>query len=403
MDKFMSSFAKESLAAVGRAIELISLPRAAKREIRADRNGLLFDDAGPENVAKAGIDWLSLAQDNSPNRDGGVARHYSLVSGWGNSYPETTGYIVPTFLCWYKRSGDETVRERAYKMLQWFREIQFPEGGFQGGMVEMEPKVPVTFNTGQILIGLAAGVESFGKEFLPVMHGAARWLLGTQDTDGAWRKHPTPFASQGEKTYETHVAWGLFEAARIDNNCGYGEAGIRNVDWALGKQRDNGWFDDCCLDQPTTPLTHTIGYTVRGILECWRYSGERKYLDAAELTLSMIAKQVSDDGRLWGRFDSKWRPTVPWICVTGCSQLAECFLIAADALGSDQFLDHGKRLNRFVRRTVRIDGPDETRGAVKGSYPVDGDYGKLQYLNWAVKFSIDSNLREIDFENSAPS
>ena len=401
VDKIMISLAEGPLAAVGRAIELISMPRAARQEIRADRSGRLYADVGPEKVVKAGIDWLSAAQDNSPNRDGGVARHYSLESGWGNSYPETTGYIVPTFLNWHRRSGDEQVRHRAHQMLRWFRKIQFPEGGFQGGMIGMEPKVPVTFNTGQILIGLAAGVESFGEEFLPAMHAAAGWLVNTQDSDGAWRKHPTPFASQGEKTYETHVAWGLFEAARVDDTRGYGEAGIRNVDWALKKQHDNGWFDDCCLDQPATPLTHTIGYAVRGILECWRYSGERKYLEAAERTLSMMAKQLGDDGRLWGRFDSQWRPAVRWVCITGCSQLAECFLIVGNASGSDQFVECGKRLNRFVRRTVTIDGPGEIRGGVKGSYPVDGDYGKLQFLNWAVKFTIDANLREIDLANSA--
>jgi hypothetical protein len=29
---------------------------------------------------------------------------------------------------------------------------------------------------------------------------------------------------------------------------------------------------------------------------------------------------------------------------------------------------------RYVRRTVKIAGPPETRGAVKGAFPVDGQY-----------------------------
>ena len=37
--------------------------------------------------------------------------------------------------------------------------------------------------------------------------------------------------------------------------------------WALTKQRVNGWFADCCLNDPTRPLTHTIGYALRGVIE----------------------------------------------------------------------------------------------------------------------------------------
>jgi len=58
------------------------------------------------------------------------------------------------------------------------------------------------------------------------------------------------------------------------------------------------------------------------------------------------------------------------------------------------YLEAAIILNRFVRKTISIDGEDNVRGAVKGSFPVDGDYGKFEYLNWAAKFTIDSNLLE---------
>ena len=44
----------------------------------------------------AAIKWLETAQDATT--DGGVAGRYSLSSGWSSSYPETTGYIIPTLL-----------------------------------------------------------------------------------------------------------------------------------------------------------------------------------------------------------------------------------------------------------------------------------------------------------------
>ncbi len=59
-----------------------------------------------------------------------------------------------------------------------------------------------------------------------------------------------------------------------------------------------------------------------------------------------------------------------------------------------RYRDAAYELNRAVRRTLRVDDPDETRGAVKGSFPIDGDYGKFSYPNWATKFAIDSYTAE---------
>jgi hypothetical protein len=43
---------------------------------------------------------------------------------------------------------------------------------------------------------------------------------------------------------------------------------------------------------------------------------------------------------------------------------------------------------------MKVDGPLDTRGAIKGSFPVSGEYGQYEYLNWACKFFIDSNMLE---------
>ena len=94
-----------------------------------------------------------------PSADGGVARHYCLITGWGASYPETTGYIVPTIIREAQATGDTELLQRARRMLDWLVSIQMPGGGFRGGVTSDGPAVPVTFNTGQILLGLAAGVD----------------------------------------------------------------------------------------------------------------------------------------------------------------------------------------------------------------------------------------------------
>ena len=76
----------------------LSLPRAARAERHRDSKGLPPNDPSAERVIDHAIAWLGRAQDNSASRDGGVARHFGLVNGWATSYPETTGYIVPTML-----------------------------------------------------------------------------------------------------------------------------------------------------------------------------------------------------------------------------------------------------------------------------------------------------------------
>lgn len=377
------------------------LPAAARMERLSDRRGLPAVDPGPHAVVKACTAWLCAAQDNSSSNDGGVARDYNLLTGWSSSYPETTGYIIPTIIALAQRTGDAGLHGRARRMLDWCVAIQFPQGGFQGGKIDSLPRVPVTFNTGQILLGLAAGVEAYGAAYQDAMQRAARWLRDSQDADGCWRRHPTPFAGPGDKAYETHVAWGLFEADRIAPGHGYGAAGLRQVDWALTKQRSNGWFASNCLDNPLLPLTHTIGYALRGLLEAHRFAGRADLLDAAVRTATGIANAVAADGYLAGRLGPDFQPGADYACLTGSVQNAHCLLLLYRLTGERRYLDAGRRLNRYVRRSISIDGPAHARGGVKGSFPVDGDYGAWAYLNWAAKFCIDANLLELELAREA--
>jgi hypothetical protein len=353
------------------------------------------DDPGIDRVVREGLSWLARAQDRSASQDGGVARDYSLIRGWATSYPETTGYIIPTLIECGALFGDDGLTRRARKMLDWLVRIQLPDGGFQGGRIDSSPVVPVTFNTGQILLGLAAGTKAFAA-YRESMRRAADWLARTQDSDGCWRQHATPFAQPGEKTYETHVAWGLFEAARLEPNAPYADSAMANIRWALGNQQDNGWLSDCCLSDPVQPLTHTLGYALRGILEAYRYSEQPDLLAAAKRTADGLLGALRDDGHLPGRFFSDWRPAVDWVCLTGSVQIAHCWLMLFRYTGDVRYRDAAFSANRFVRRTVNVDGRDEVRGGVKGSFPVDGGYGAYEYLNWAVKFLIDAQLLERD-------
>jgi hypothetical protein len=280
-------------------------------------------------------------------------------------------------------------------MLDWLMSIQMPCGGFQGGVIGSAPVVPVTFNTGQILLGLAAGAAELGEKYLLPMRRAADWLVETQDRDGCWRKAPTPFAAPGEKTYETHVAWGLLEAARFESNRRYADVALANIRWALRYQKDNGWFAKCCLSDPAQPLTHTIGYTLRGIIEGHRYSKDPQLLMAACKTGRGLLHALENDGFLPGRLKENWTGAVSWACLTGSAQIAHCWLMLFEHTGETEFRDAARTINGYVRRTMKVAGSPDARGGMKGSFPVNGNYCPYEYLNWACKFTIDTNIAEL--------
>ncbi len=374
-------------------IDALNLNERARAARRLDGGGVPEFDPGARRAITEGLSWLCYAQDKSATNDGGVGRHFSLVDGWASSYPETTGYIAETFLAVGAATGDAHLMARARRMLDWLVSIQFPDGCFQGGMVDEIPRLPAVFDTGQILTGLAAGTQT-DERFRQAMIRAADWLVKMQHSDSSWQ-HDIPYAAPGAKVYETHVAIGLFRAAALEPGRGYLKAARAQVDWALGHQRDNGWLANCCLTDQSIPLTHTLGYALRGIVEAYLSTRDAKYLDAAYRTADGLVQAISADGKLPGRLDENWKPAVEWVCLTGTAQISECLWLLFEATRNEKYRLAASCTNRYVRRTIDIAGPPEIRGAVKGSFPIDGEYGKWQYLNWACKFMIDANLAEL--------
>lgn len=365
------------------------LPPAARAKRRADRAGLPLADPGAAAVRSAAMAWLARAQDCSASADGGVARDFSLRTGWATSYPETTGYIVPTFLDYAALTGDAQWRDRAVRMLAWLAAIQLPSGAIQGGRIDSVPVAPVPFNTGQVLLGFAAGERVLGG-FRGPLRRAADWLVDVQDPDGCWRRYPSPFAGPGDKTYDTHIAWGLLEAARVEPGRGYAEAALANVTWALTQQRPNGFLDRCCLTDPSRPLTHTLGYALRGIVEAWRFRPDARLLEAARRTADGLLAARRPDGSLPGQLTAAWTAAADWACLTGTVQVAHSWLLLHGATGDSRYREAGLAANAWVRRTVAMDGPADVRGAVAGSFPSDGEYCQDAYPNWAAKFLVDS-------------
>ncbi len=157
-----------------------------------------FLDAS-EHLERA-VQWLCRAQDAFP--DGGVARSYALVyhgyfkrKGWIPSYPETTGYIIPSMFDVAHLKGSSSLHERAVRMAEWECAVQMENGAVMGGTVDQAP-APAVFNTGQVIFGwIRAYKETDREEFMASAVRAGRYLVSQLSADGAWRKNLSNFAT----------------------------------------------------------------------------------------------------------------------------------------------------------------------------------------------------------------
>ncbi len=346
--------------------------------------------------------WLCRAQDATP--DGGVSAVYDLrKKRWTGSYPETTGYIIPTFFRYAKLSDNPGFAARARRMAEWETEIQLPAGGVRAGTMDAKEVAPTIFNTGQVLFGWAAAIEETREpKFESSLRKAANWLIETQDPDGAWRRFASPFATHRINTYNTRTAFGLARAYEATGESSYLDAAVANVRWAISRAQQNQWMPDNCLDNNDVPLTHTIAYSMRGILEVGRIAEIDQFVDFACKMGSNIAASQRADGSLPGRLDQNWRPRVRWSCVTGNSQMAINWFRLAELTGAARFADHARQANRFNMSIQDISsGNAGVRGGVKGSYPIAGGYLAYKYPNWAAKFLMDALMLELAMDRAS--
>ncbi|MES1936610.1 hypothetical protein [Salinisphaera hydrothermalis] len=351
----------------------------------------------PEIHLRAAAQWLAHAHD--VGKYGGVPAFYDVQrERWEASYPETTGYIIPTFYAYADRSGDASYFDRATRMAHWESDVQLDNGAVCAGTLAAPRMVPTVFNTGQVLFGWATAFERTREpRFADSLRRAADWLVSVQDDDGAWRRHGSPFATHPLNTYNTRTALGLLDAARALDESSYSDAARANLNWALTQMRPNGWLDNNDLEDNRRPLTHTLGYALQGMLEAGTRLGDTRFVDAARLGLGRIAHCQRRDGSLPGRLDDRWRAAAPWSCLTGDVQIAYAWLQLARFDDSADWGGHAQRSIEFVQSTQDLATMDlNRRGGVAGSYPGHGGYMTHRYPNWAAKFFMDALMLSLE-------
>ncbi|MGB8989968.1 MAG: prenyltransferase/squalene oxidase repeat-containing protein [Candidatus Sulfotelmatobacter sp.] len=344
-----------------------------------------------EETLRALLRWMLHAQ----RRDGGIAAYYSLLTGYSESYPEVTGYIVPTLYDLADATGDGRCAEAAERSTRWLLSLQMPTGAFPGGLHgifhgnEAQPSV---FNTGQILQGLVrAYAETKRPEIVKAAVSAGDWLVDMQQPDGSWSG---PGAYQGTAhTYYSMVAWSLAELSGRVADEKYGNAAERNLDWVLSQWRPSGWFDGINLRGHPDYL-HFIAYVLQGVLECGRLRRRDDAFQKIAKSAWVLLRRFENNKYLPGAYEADFKRGAQFACLTGNAQMSCVWLRLFEMTDDLRYLNAALKMNEMLKRLVLTEGRRGVDGGVSGSYPVWGAYQPLRYISWGCKFFADALMLE---------
>jgi hypothetical protein len=338
--------------------------------------------------------WILDAQ----RPDGGIAAYYSLLTGYSQSYPEVTGYIVPTLYDFVRTAGDAeehkgavTAAERA---THWLLTLQSSTGSFPGGLQAVAP-LPSVFNTGQILHGLVrAAAETDRPEITEAAVLAADWLIEMQQADGSW-SGPVAYQNTAH-TYYSMVAWALAElSAHADDRADqhYRQAAEKNLNWVLPHFRKSGWVDGINLRGHPNYL-HFIAYVLQGVLECAILVRRNDAIEMVAKSAWVLLRKFETNKYLAGAYSPDFKDGLRFTCLTGNAQMSCVWLRLYEVTGDPRYLNAALKMNEMLKQLVPARGRCGLAGGVSGSHPVWGRYQPFRYISWGCKFLVDALLLE---------
>ncbi len=312
------------------------------------------------NADSGNIDWISRVklagkwiEDNSV-QGGGIINNTDVRQ----SYPEVTGYFIPTLLQW-------GLREKALDYAKWLCSIQKEDGAWY----DTYDQHPYVFDTAQILKGLIAV-----RKILPQVDGHIRrgcdWIISQMDAQG---RLPKPeYADWGpegicSELIHMYCISPIMEAGNIFCNEAYKTAAKEISQYYIANYKEQ------ILDFGF--LSHFYAYVMEALVDI----GESAL---AQQAMDKMAKVQREDGRIPAY------KNVNWVCSTGMFQLAVVWYKLGDLVHGDKALYYAVKLQN-------------ESGGWYGSYPVSDapkatdyrewpDYFPNSEISWAVKYFLDA-------------
>ncbi|MBI3769876.1 MAG: methyltransferase domain-containing protein [Deltaproteobacteria bacterium] len=268
------------------------------------------------------------------------------------SYPEVTGYFIPTLL----GVGE---RELARQFAAWLVSVQRPDGAFAGPGDDQA----FAFDTGQVVRGWAALLPTYPVLETPLRR-ACDWLVAAGDArsgrlpvpppGGAWSLGPRGEVSEAIHLY---VLAPLRAAGELLDEPRYRRFVEHSRDYYLDLVRDMRF------DAPNH-LTHFYAYIQEALWELG--CGEE-----ARRGMADVARFQQENGAVPAYSD------VPWVCATGVAQLAQVWFR----------LGESARAERALAFLTTLQNPS---GGFFGSYGVGAAYFPTEEPAWGVKYAVEA-------------
>ena len=356
-------------------------------ETRIVRKYQFSEDVGTNNHhMKLSANWLLFSQLSSPDK--GYSRLYSLYKKkWDVSYIETTGYIIPTMIKVSEHLQDERYKESALQAADWLIDMQNQDGSFN----DIDRGDKQVFDTGQCLLGLNfLQAYTHTQNFFDAAKKASDWLIAQQETDGSWVKQAylgTPH------TYYSRVAAALIEFGVMSKNQHYIESGLKNINWTISQQKDNGFFQHSSFHLNQSSVLHTLVYVLEGLLHAFKLT-QKEYILQAIIKNAEQFKSINlhKSILLYAEYDEHYNATTHSKCVTGLAQWAGVCIDLYEITNDNDYLKIASRTIYYLKSKQIKEGKN-TKGAFPGSIPFYANYGTSQLLNWNNKFFIDTLLK----------
>lgn len=284
------------------------------------------------------------------------------------SYPEVTGYYIPTLIRWGHRG-------LAVEYAKWLCSIQHEDGAWY----DTEDKCPYIFDSAQILKGLIAVRELYPEVDEHIIRGCD-WILSNMSEEGRLVS-PLKDAWGDGKTFSelihTYCISPIADAGRILNRFDYINKANKIACYYTTKCREQILNFDL--------LSHFYAYVMEAMLDI----GETELAREAMEKIALIQK---------GSGAVPAYNNVDWVCSTGLFQLAVVWFRLGDTEKGNKAFEYACKLQ------------NET-GGWYGSYLSENNpnenntYFPDAEISWAVKYFLDAlyykNL--LQFKEQAPS
>lgn len=347
-----------------------------------------------ESLAQT-FQWIKETFD--ANQDGGSSAYYKFSSGWKGSYPETTGYLIPTIYDYAILKNSDEWKHIARRAADWLLEIQADEGGWQGLQIGEKCDLRI-FNSGMILDGLVAAyrIEKDEKYLIGAKKGA-EWILSKLDDSGFFSENNIV----GGGSFDSLVCACLLMVVQLlpeEEQNKFIPKIKASLDAHLTLQNKNGWFRNCNFVSNDKALLHHLGYTLDGLIISSEILNDETYYLAAKKAAKKLLSKFEVNLELPAYIKSDWTThhdlgNKASLCITGYSQIAIVLQKISKKEKDLRYLNAALKINDIVSSIGNYRSKNSgICFGLPGSYPINGDYQTYQFVNWAAKYHAESLL-----------